>query len=88
MDTFDATPVRTSSSIGQVPFEQASLAEQSAQHPFIFQDASFREPGIRDMTRQQWENLKPLIQEVYIEKNKPFPYLAKILRDKHGFEPT
>jgi hypothetical protein len=34
------------------------------------------------------ESLKPLIQQVYIEENKPFPYLADILRDEHGFEPT
>ena len=46
------------------------------------------EPGLRDMTRQQWEALKPLIKRVYIDDNKPFPYLAKILLQDYGFEPT
>jgi hypothetical protein len=38
--------------------------------------------------REKWESLKPLIQRVYMEENKPFPYLAGILRDEHGFQPT
>ncbi|PMD62303.1 TPR-like protein [Hyaloscypha bicolor E] len=45
-------------------------------------------PGIRAMPRQQWEELKPLIEQTYIQENKPFPYLAEVLRRDHGFEPT
>ena len=45
-------------------------------------------PGLQDMARQQWEALKPLIQRVYIDENKPFPYLANIFRQDYGFEPT
>jgi hypothetical protein len=45
-------------------------------------------PGIRAMSRQQWEELKPLIEQTYIQENKPFPYLAEVLRRDHGFEPT
>lgn len=58
------------------------------QHRPTFQEVSLGHPRIREMTRQQWESLKPLIQRVYIEENKPFPYLVNILRDEHGFEPT
>jgi len=47
-----------------------------------------REYGLRDMNRHQWEALKPLIQRVYIDDNKPFPYLAQIFRQDYGFEPT
>jgi hypothetical protein len=45
-------------------------------------------PGIRAMSRQQWEELKPLIEQTYIQEDKPFPYLAEVLRRDHGFEPT
>jgi hypothetical protein len=45
-------------------------------------------PGIQAMSRQQWEELKPLIEQIYIQENKPFPYLAEVLRRDHGFEPT
>jgi len=49
---------------------------------------SRKECGIRELSRQQWESLKQLIQRVYIDEDKPFPYLAQILRSEHGFEPT
>jgi hypothetical protein len=44
--------------------------------------------GKCEMSRQQWEDIKPFIQRIYIDENKPFPYLAHILRTEHGFEPT
>ena len=37
---------------------------------------------------QEWEDVKPLIRRVYLDENKPFNYLARILRTEHGFEPT
>jgi hypothetical protein len=40
------------------------------------------------MSRQQWESLKPFIQRIYIDEDKPFPYLAKKLSLEHGFEIT
>jgi len=46
------------------------------------------EPGIRETIKQQWEVLKPLIKRIYIDENKPFPYLARILREEHQFEAT
>jgi hypothetical protein len=44
--------------------------------------------GAREATRQRWEELKPFIKQTYIKENKPFPYLAEILRRDHSFEPT
>ncbi|PMD41145.1 TPR-like protein [Hyaloscypha variabilis F] len=66
----------------------APQMQQPCQDPFVFHEIPSGEPGIREMTRQQWETLKPLIQRVYIEENKPFPYLARILREEHNFEPS
>jgi hypothetical protein len=40
------------------------------------------------MSGREWEDVKPLIQRVYLDENKPFLYLARILRAEHGFEPT
>jgi hypothetical protein len=44
--------------------------------------------GKRSISRQEWEDVKALIQRVYLDENKPFPYIAHILRTEHGFEPT
>ena len=71
-----------------VTFEPKTSAESLSQRLFVFHDMSSGESSIRDETRQKWESLKPLIQRIYIDENKPFPYLAKILREEHGFEPT
>jgi hypothetical protein len=68
--------------------QQNPPIEQPSQNPFIIHENTCEGPGIRETTRQQWEALKPLIQRIYIEEDKPFPYLARILRDEHGFEPT
>jgi hypothetical protein len=62
--------------------------KMTSQNPFVFHEASSQELGAREMSRQQWEKLKPLIKRVYIEEKKTFPHLAKILRKEHGFEPT
>jgi Clr5 domain len=61
--------------------------EQSSQHLFVYPNVS-REPGVRKMSSRQWESLKPLIERIYIIENKPFHYVAQLLRDEHGFEPT
>jgi hypothetical protein len=68
--------------------EPKPSAESMSQYSFIFHEPSSGEAGIREEIRRQWESLKPLIQRIYIDENKPFPYLAKILREEHGFEPT
>jgi Clr5 domain len=47
-----------------------------------------RHKGKHGMSRQQWEDMKPLIQRIYLDENKPFPYLAHALCTEYGFEPT
>lgn len=42
----------------------------------------------REMSRQQWEMVRPTIQRVYIDENQSFNYLAHILRTEHDFQPT
>lgn len=85
MDLFEQSLFPTASSVSSEP---KTSAESISQYSFIFHEPSSGEAGIREETRRQWESLKPLIQRIYIDENKPFPYLAKILREEHGFEPT
>jgi Clr5 domain len=61
--------------------------QQLAQDVFIFHDVPV-EPRVRESIKQKWETLKPLIKQIYIDENKPFPYLARILREDHQFEAT
>jgi hypothetical protein len=44
--------------------------------------------GVREAARQRWEELKPIIQRIYIEEDRSYPYLANILRTQYGFETT
>ena len=39
-------------------------------------------------SKEIWEALKPLIQRIYIDENKPFTYLQTILTTEHNFCPT
>jgi hypothetical protein len=39
-------------------------------------------------SKDQWEELKPLIRRLYNEENKTFSKVASILRDSHDFFPT
>jgi hypothetical protein len=39
-------------------------------------------------SRQQWEDLKPMIHELYLVKNLQFKQIAAYLRHHHEFEPT
>jgi hypothetical protein len=51
-----------------------------------------REPpklGLRkQLSGEEWEELKPLIQTLYIEEGRTFAYIANILREGHNFKPT
>lgn len=61
----------------------------SSAHPIaLVKTPRSRSRGKRSISEQEWEDVKPLIQRVYLDENKPFPYLAYILRTEHGFEPT
>ena len=88
METFEFSPIPTALPGTFAFVEERPPAAQHSHHVATFREAPSAQLGIREMTRQQWESLKPLIQRVYIEENKPFPYLANILRDEYGFEPT
>jgi hypothetical protein len=90
MDLFVVSPLPAALPMAFTCAEQnpPPAADESSQHPFIFHEVSPGEPGIRETTKQQWEFLRPLIQRIYIDENRPFPYLAKILREEHGFQPT
>jgi len=46
-------------------------------------------PGIRkQLGREEWEALRPLIEQLYIKERKTYPEVRDILRDEHDFEPT
>ena len=51
-------------------------------------DFDLKTLGVREAARQRWEELKPIIQRVYIEEDRPYPYLAHLLRTQHRFETT
>ena len=59
-----------------------------ATSPYKFCDIDARTVGVREAARQRWEELKPIIQRVYIEEDRPYPYLAQLLQTQHGFETT
>ena len=42
----------------------------------------------REVSRQAWEEMKPRIQKLYMDQNRPFPHVARVLRKEYGFEPT
>jgi hypothetical protein len=89
MDPAESSPFPTT-----WPGTFAFIEERSAEQPFLhastLQDTqvSFGHLGIAERKRLQWESLKPLIQRLYIEENKPFTDIVKIIREKYGFEPT
>lgn len=73
--------------------ETRPLSEQLYPFSFVQPIALVETPrskarGKRSISRQEWEDVKPVIQRVYLDENKPFPYLARILRTEHGLEPT
>ena len=42
----------------------------------------------RILDEEEWEGLRPVIQLHYINENKTFAEVARILKEKEGFEPT
>jgi len=92
------------SSFGQTSAEGApalSLVPQMEPYPFgnstaatTIQTAS-KAPQMlpahnirQQLSKDEWESLKPLIQRLYIEENQTFRDIATTLRDSHGFFPT
>jgi Clr5 domain len=68
--------------------ETLHLQHQKVQESIPVQGLSVVAGGKREISNQQWEEMKPLIQRVYIKENKPFRHLKNILRTEYGVEPT
>ena len=90
MDPFESSPFPAALPGTFTFIEERSAAEQPFQHASKLRDTqvSFEHLGVAERKRQQWESLKPLIQQLYIEEDKPFTYILEIIREEHGFEPT
>lgn len=65
-----------------------SMFLERSVHSMLYDGDTSANMGAREMTRKQWEDLKPLIEQTYIKENQPFPYLAEMLRRDYGFQPT
>ena len=86
MDTFNFPPLSPASSTA-FPFDQQPPFQPFIQPTPVEEDIA-NVPESHQNLKKKWESLKPLIQRVYIEENKPFPYLARILHDEYEFTPT
>lgn len=89
-----STPSFPTASASTFPFVNQNIANQTKDRHCAFEasnrlyDFDPRSLGVREAARQRWEELKPLIQRVYIEEDRPYPYLANLLLTQHGFETT
>jgi len=88
MDIFEDYLTPAALPVTPGPVQETSPNGQSSEDPFVSHEVTFEKPGVREKTRQQWETLKPLIKQIYIDENKTFRHLARKLRDEHNFEPT
>jgi hypothetical protein len=90
MNNFDSSPLPAALPGTFTFIEDGPSAEPTSLHISTLRDVqtSSEHLGITELKRQQWESLKPLIQRVYIEEDKPFHYVANILSNEHGFEPS
>jgi hypothetical protein len=88
MDIFEEylSPTALLDAFPSVP--QFQTLEETSNHAFVFHEISPEAAGTRERIRQKWETLKPLIKRVYIDDNKPYPSIARILREEHQFETT
>jgi hypothetical protein len=86
MDTFIFPPLSPASS-GAFLFDQQPSFQPLIQPTPVEEDIANISESHQNL-KKRWELLKPLIQRVYIEENKPFSYLASILRDEYDFTPT
>jgi len=86
MDTFNFPPLSPASSSAFL-FDQQPPFQPLIQPTPVEEDIA-NVPESHQNLKKKWESLKPLIQRVYIEENKPFPYLARILHDEYEFTPT
>ena len=86
---FSTSDIRLlSAALSSAPSADIAMSLEAPSKPMSNEGHILQDLGVHAATRQQWENLKPLIKQIYIEENKPFPHLAEMLRKDHGFEPT
>jgi hypothetical protein len=89
-----AFPTGASALLSAVSFHHADTPEiqllqfQKIQESIPVQRLSIVASGKREISRQRWEEMKPLIQRAYIMENKTFRQLRNILRAEYGVEPT
>jgi hypothetical protein len=72
----------------EIASNDSSMFLEHSVHTMPYGEDTSVKMGAREMTRKQWEDLKPLIEQIYIKENRPFQYLAEVLRRDYGFEPT
>jgi hypothetical protein len=41
----------------------------------------------RQLSKGQWEELRPLIRRLYIEESRALAYIANVFRESHNFNP-
>jgi hypothetical protein len=70
----------------RAPSQQVSQAFFSHQTLPNMRPLSSRPKRILD--EEEWETLRPVIQLHYIDENKTFVEVARILKKKYGLEPT
>jgi len=72
-----AMPIRSESAHSQEPTTSATL---------VVSDTVVTPRQV--LSKEQWENLRPLITRLYIDENKTFKSVAAVLRELHNFVPT
>jgi hypothetical protein len=72
----------------EIASNDGSMSLERSVHSNPYGEDTSTNMRARETTRKQWEDLKPLIEQTYIKEDKPFPYLAEVLRRDYGFEPT
>jgi hypothetical protein len=72
----------------EIASNDGSMSLECSVHSTPYGEDTSTNMGARETTRKQWEDLKPLIEQTYIKEDKPFPYLAEVLKRDYGFEPT
>ena len=44
--------------------------------------------GSHMLSKQGWEELKPIIRQLYLDENQTLKQLAEYMQEQHGIKPT
>jgi hypothetical protein len=73
------------------PLEAGSQSQEFTSIPFPVQEVHHGEekqiPGCRALSKDEWEDLKPIIKHMYLDRKQTLKQLAEYLQDHHGFKP-